>query len=38
VIVTTYASLEDLEKIIAMGMQEGLAMAQDPLEVLLREG
>lgn len=35
VIVVTYSSLEDLEKVLAMGMQEGLAMAQDQLEALL---
>jgi PhnB protein len=38
VIVVTYGSLEDLDKILAMGMQEGLAMAQDQLEALLAEG
>lgn len=35
VIVIDYASLEDLEKIIEMGMQEGFSMAQDQLEALL---
>ena len=30
-----YASLADLEKIIEMGMQEGLKMAHDQLEALL---
>jgi uncharacterized protein YndB with AHSA1/START domain len=30
-----YASLADLEKILEMGMQEGLTMAQDQLEALL---
>lgn len=38
VIVVTYASLEDLEKVLAMGMQEGLTMAQDQLEALLARG
>jgi uncharacterized protein YndB with AHSA1/START domain len=35
VTVVDYASLEDLEKIVAMGMQEGLSMAHDQLEALL---
>lgn len=35
VTVVDYASLEDLEKILEMGMQEGLTMAQDQLEALL---
>ena len=35
VTVVSYSSLADLEKIIEMGMQEGLSMAQDQLEVLL---
>lgn len=34
-VVVHYASREDLEKIIAMGMQEGLTTAQDQLEDLL---
>jgi hypothetical protein len=38
VIVVTCASLEDLERIVAMGMQEGFAMAQDQLEALLARG
>jgi len=37
VVVSRYASLADLEQIIAMGMQEGLTMAQDQLEALLEE-
>ena len=36
VTVTAYTSLEDLEKIIAMGVEQGLSMAQDQLEVLLQ--
>lgn len=35
VVVVRYASLEDMQKIIEMGMQEGFAMAQDQLEALL---
>jgi uncharacterized protein YndB with AHSA1/START domain len=35
VTVVQYASLEDLNRILAMGMQEGLTMAQDQLEALL---
>jgi uncharacterized protein YndB with AHSA1/START domain len=38
VIVVQYKSLEDLERIIAMGMQEGLTMAQDQLALLLERG
>jgi uncharacterized protein YndB with AHSA1/START domain len=38
VIVVSCRSLEDLEKIIAMGMQEGLTMAHDQLDALLRRG
>lgn len=33
-----YASLEALEQILAMGMQEGLTMAQNQLEALLARG
>ena len=36
VTVVRYASLDDMNKILAMGMQEGLTMAQDQLEALLR--
>lgn len=35
VTVVDYASLEDLEKILEMGMAEGLTMAHDQLEALL---
>jgi uncharacterized protein YndB with AHSA1/START domain len=35
VTVVAYASLADLEKIVAMGMQEGVSMAHDQLEALL---
>ena len=38
VTVVQYASLEDLNKILEMGMQEGLSMAQDQLEALLQRG
>jgi uncharacterized protein YndB with AHSA1/START domain len=39
VTIVQYASLDDLNRILAMGMQEGLTMAQDQLEALLaREG
>lgn len=36
IVVVQYASLDDLNKIIEMGMQEGLSMAHDQLEALLR--
>lgn len=36
VAVVKYANLEDLNKILEMGMQEGLSMAHDQLEALLR--
>ena len=36
VTVVQYGSLEDLNKILEMGMQEGLSMAHDQLETLLR--
>lgn len=35
VTVVRYGSVADLEKILAMGMQEGLTMAHDQLEALL---
>ena len=35
--VVTYQSLADLETVIQMGIQEGLSMALDQLEVLLNE-
>lgn len=38
VTVIRYESLEDLEKIIEMGMQEGLTIAQDQLEQLVDRG
>ena len=35
VVVVEYDSVEDLEKVVEMGMEEGLTMAQDQLEELL---
>ncbi len=35
VVTTTYASVEDLKKILEMGMKEGFTMALDQLEQLL---
>ncbi|MES1215871.1 MAG: SRPBCC domain-containing protein [Bacteroidota bacterium] len=35
-VVVTFATTEDLEKIIAMGFKEGFAMAHDNLEELLK--
>ena len=35
VTVVRYASLDDMNRILAMGMQEGPTMAQDQLEALL---
>jgi len=37
VVLVEYASLADMQRILEMGMQEGLTMAQDQLEALLRE-
>jgi uncharacterized protein YndB with AHSA1/START domain len=37
VAIVEYASLDDMNKIIEMGMQEGLSTAQDQLEALLAE-
>lgn len=36
--VVQYASVEDMNKILEMGMQEGLTIAQDQLEALLLAG
>lgn len=38
IVVVQYASLEDMETVIAMGMQEGIAMAQNQLAALLEAG
>lgn len=35
IVVVDYESVEDLQKVIEMGMEEGLSMAQDQLEELL---
>ena len=37
VVVVDYESVEDLQKVIEMGMEQGVTMAQDQLEALLAE-
>jgi uncharacterized protein YndB with AHSA1/START domain len=37
VVVVEYDSVEDLQKVVEMGMEEGITMGQDQLEELLRQ-
>ena len=37
VVVVDYESVEDLQKVIEMGMEQGITMAQDQLEDLLAD-